>query len=223
MEPEELLVLLGGEHPQTIALVLQHLPPKLGSGILQLMPEEQQADIVRRMARTEQTAVDVLQQVDAIIRAKTLFLGERRKTPAEKRVKVVADVLNLSGKAIEERVMEAIGRDDPEVAGEIRNLMFVFGDIQTLPDTAIRTILSHVDTQVLALALKTASDSVKDAISRNLSRRAVEMVQEELELLGPRPRSQVDQAQHQVIDIIRELEAAGEIRTRAGGAQDDMV
>jgi len=224
MEPEELRVLLSGEHPQTVALVLQHLPPRLASGVLALTSEEAQADIVRRMARTEQTGLDVLQQVDAIIRAKTRFLGERRKTPAEKRFKAVADMLNLSAKDIENRVMQHMEREDPDIAKEIRNLMFVFDDIATLPDNAIRVILSHVDTQALALALKLSSEEVKTAIFRNLSKRAQEMVEEELELLGPKPRSQVEQAQRQIIDIVRELEAAGEIQTRgAGAAQEEMV
>jgi len=224
MEPEELRVLLSGEHPQTVALVLQHLPPRLSSGVLAQLPEEQQADIVTRMAKTEQTGLDVLQQVDAIIRAKTRFLGERRKTPAETRFKAIADMLNLSAKDVEDRVMEQIERDAPETASNIRNLMFVFDDIGALPDSSIRTILSHVDTQALALALKTASPKVKDAIFCNLSRRAQEMVEEELELLGLKPRSQVEQAQRQVIDVIRELEAAGEIQTRDSAyGEDEMV
>ena len=224
MEPEELRVLLSGEHPQMIALVLQHLSPRLASGVLALLPEEQQVGIVQRMARTEQTGVDVLQQVDAIIRAKTRFLGERRKTPAEKRFKAVADMLNLSSKQIEQRVMDSIEKEDAEMAGEIRNLMFTFDDLSSLGGNAIRTILSHVDTQVLALALKTANEEVKESVFRNLSRRAVEMVEEELELLGKRPKSQVEQAQRQIIDIVRELEAAGEIETRAATAgEEEMV
>jgi len=223
LSAEELKGLLGGEHPQTIAVVLSHLSSKHAAGALGLLPEELQFDVIYRMTTTDQTSVEMLQKVDAIIRTKRRFLGQRRKTPVEERLKAVADILNSGSKDVEKHVLDGLAEREPELAQEVRELMFVFDDIAYLSDEAVRKVLMQLDMQMVALALKTAGPPVKDKILGNLSKRARESLNEELELMGLRPVSQVEAAQRQISETIRQLASEGEITVREAKQESEQM
>jgi len=221
--PEAVYNLLADEHPQTTAVVLSHLDPKQTAATLLRFPNERQVDLIRRMASTQQADDMMLQKVGEIMRSKTGMVGDRRKKPEDPRYKRVAEVINLLGQEAENRILETLNESSPEIAGKLRDMMFVFEDLATLSDADIRKVLMSIDTQILAMSLKTASSELREKILSNLSRRATEMVNEELELLGPKPLSQVKAAQQQIIDAIRELDASGEINLRGTKSEEDPL
>jgi len=220
---DELFKILADEHPQTVAVVLAHLSASQTAAILALFSPEIQADIVRRMASTQQTDRTVLKRVGEIIRGKTASVGELRRTPDDPRYKKVAEVINLMGQEAEERILKDLADDSPEIVEKVREMMFVFEDLLNLSDADMRKLLMAVDTQVLAMALKTASDALREKIFSNLSRRATETVREELDLLGLKPLSQVKAAQQQIVESVRNLEGSGEITIRGGGTGEDPL
>ena len=223
LSAEELGHTIGSEHPQVIAVVLSHLDPKLSAQVLAVFSEEKQVDIVRRMANVGQTSDQVVRSIDEILSNTAGSIGQRRKTPVERRYKAVADILNLLRRETEQQIMERLAEDTPEVAENVRNYMFVFEDLRHLSDADIRKVLMTVDSQVLALALKTATEGLQEKVFKNLSKRAAENVREEQEMLGPRPLSQVEAAQRQVAEVVRNLDAAGELNSRGGSAEEDPL
>jgi len=223
LNAEELAHTIGSEHPQVIAVVLSHLDPKLSAEVLAVFPEEKQVDIVRRMANVGQTSDQVVRRIDEILSSTAGSIGQRRKTPVERRYKAVADILNLLRRETEQQIMERLAEDAPEVAENVRNYMFVFEDLCNLNDADIRKVLMSVDSQVLALGLKKASDKLQKNVFKNLSRRAAENVREEQEMLGPRPLSQVEAAQRQIAEVVRNLDAAGELDSRGPTAEEDPL
>ena len=223
LSPDELHKLLVDEHPQTSSIVLSHLESKQVANVIALFPEDVQVDVISRMVTTKQTDGRVLKKVGEIIRNQTTSLGERRKTPDDPRFKKTAEVINLLGQDAETRILQQLSDNAPEMAQKIREMMFVFEDLKTLSDADMRKVLMAIDTQVLALALKTASDGLKEKIFSNLSKRATETVNEELELLGLKPLSQVKAAQQQIIDSVRSLEESGELNLRGAKYEEDPL
>jgi len=223
LDPSDLHKLLLDEHPQTAAIVLSNLDPRQTSGTLALFEQDLQTEIVRRMAGTAQTDEALLVKVGETIRGKTGVRVERRVTPEESRYKKVADVINLLGKDAENRIMTSLAEDAPEMASKLKEMMLVFDDLTSVSDADMRKVLMAVDTQVLAMALKTASEELKKKIFSNLSRRAQEMVNEEIEMLGPKPLSQVKGAQQQILESVRELEESGEVNFSTASVEDDPL
>ena len=223
LDPSDLHRILIDEHPQTAAVVMSNLEPQQASATLALFEQDLQTEIVRRMAGTAQTDEAILVKVGETIRGKTETRSERRVTPEESRYKKVADVINLLGKDAENRIMTSLAEDAPEMASRLKEMMLVFEDLVSVSDADMRKVLMAVDTQVLAMALKTASEELKKKISSNLSRRAQEMVNEEIEMLGPKPLSQVKGAQQQILESIRELEESGEINFSSVSVEDDPL
>ena len=224
LAPQDLHKVLAEEHPQTAAIVLSYLQPKHAAGTLAHFPEDAQVDVIRRMAGAQQADDAIVKRVGEIIRTKTGMMGERRKTQSDDpRYKKVAEVINLLGQEAEGRLLETLGEGSPEIAAKIREMMFVFEDLVIVSDADMRKVLMSVDSQILAMALKTASKQLKEKIFANLSRRAKEMVKEELELLGPKPLSQVKAAQQQIVDAVRELESSGEINLRGAKSEEDPL
>lgn len=223
LTPEELSKILLDEHPQTIALVLVHLEPRHTAAVLGQFSTELQRDVVSRMAKSQHAEESLLKRIGDLIRTKVGMLGKVRKSPEDPRYKKVAEIINLLGPAAEEQILNPLAGESPEMVKKLREMMFVFSDILTLSDGDMRKVLMSIDTQLLAMALKTATDEVKQKVFTNLSRRATETLTEELELLGPKPLSQVKAAQQQLVDTIRKMDSSGEINIRGSKYEEDPL
>ncbi len=208
-----------GEHPQTIAMILAHMPSEISSEILMSLPEELKGDIAMRIARLGQISEDVVRDVDRALKIELSgAVGPGGKAGG---LQVLVDIINGVDKTTEDTVMEFVEEDNPEMANDIRNLMFVFEDLTTIDDTAMREILKKVEGQQLTFALKTATDEMKEKIFSNLSQRAGEMLKDDLEAMGPVRLAEVEEAQQAVVRAAKELEADGTITL--GKGKDDVL
>jgi flagellar motor switch protein FliG len=219
VDPSQLSEVLAGEHPQTVALVLAHQPAAYSANVLKSFSEEFQAQVALRVGTMGRISADVVRQVEDVLRNR---LGPVAAEVGVARggVKELANVLNNSDRSTERAVLERLRDIDLELAEEVRALMFVFDDIITLDDRSIQRVLQDINTQELALAMKGADPELSDAIMRNMSQRAKETLLEEIELLGPVRRSDVDAARTKVIAAVRLLEEAGEIVIARGGESE---
>lgn len=208
-----------GEHPQTIAMILAHMPSEISSEILMTLPEELKGDIAMRIARLGQISEDVVRDVDRALKIELSgAVGPGGKAGG---LQVLVDIINGVDKSTEDAVMEFVEEDNPEMANDIRNLMFVFEDLTGIDDTAMREILKKVEGQQLTFALKTATDEMKEKIFSNLSQRAGEMLKDDLEAMGPVRLAEVEEAQQAVVRAAKELEADGTITL--GKGKDDVL
>lgn len=208
-----------GEHPQTIAMILAHMPSEISSEILMSLPEDLKGDISMRIARLGQISDDVVRDVDKALRLELSgAVGPGGKAGG---LQVLVDIINGVDKTTEDAVMEFVEEDNPEMANDIRNLMFVFEDLNSIDDTAMREILKKVEGQQLTYALKTATDEMKEKIFSNLSQRAGEMLKDDLDAMGPIRLAEVEEAQQAVVRAAKELEADGTITL--GKGKDDVL
>src|SRR5512146_40455 len=183
-DPQQLAKFLEGEHPQTIALILAHLDPKQGSSLLMRLPEKLRAEAVKRLANLRQFSPEMAQKVSVILHRKLQALGEQSRR-AYAGLKGVAELLNRLEPPSCKVILENIEQDDPKLALSIRNLMFTFEDLLSVPEAGIRELLSHLDKKTLSLALKGAAEELKNHIFKTMSSRAVEMLKEDMDVLGP--------------------------------------
>ncbi len=223
LAPEELHKLLIDEHPQAVAVVLTQLDSKTAGNVLAFFSADFQVDVVRRMANTKHTDDTIVRKIGEIMQQKTGMLRDTHQTPEDPRYKRVANLISQLGQESEERILKELAEASPEMAEKLRDMMFVFEDVKDLSDDDIRKVLMSVDTQVLAMAMKTASEELKEAIFRNLSRRATETVNEELELLGPKPLSHVKDAQQKIVATIRKMNSAGEVNLTTTSSEEDPL
>ncbi len=208
-----------GEHPQTIAMILAHMPSEISSEIMMSLPEELKGDIAMRIARLGQISEDVVRDVDKALKLELSgALGPGGKAGG---LQVLVDIINGVDKTTEDAVMEFVEEDSPEMANDIRNLMFVFEDLTSIDDMAMREILKKIESQQLTFALKTATDEMKEKIFSNLSQRAGEMLKDDLEAMGPVRLTEVEEAQQTVVRAAKELEADGTITL--GKGKDDVL
>ena len=210
------------EHPQTIAIILAHLDQKKAAEVLSLLREDIQAEVVSRIARLESVQNDILLEIDKILEEELLTRG----TMSQQKLggaQVAAEIINCLDKKTEEIVLSQLEEEQAELAEEIRKLMFVFEDLLKLDDRSIRTILKEVKNEDLILALKGASEELRNKIFSNLSSRAAEMIKEDLEAMGPVKLSNVEEAQQKIILIVRNLEKEGKIVIGGGGEGDQLV
>jgi flagellar motor switch protein FliG len=223
-EKENLLTFLQEEHPQTIALVLSHLPPGMASEILVGLPQERQIEVVTRIATMDQTSPEMIKEVEKGLEKRLAGLVTERFERVGG-ANAVAEILNLAGRAAEKKILETLEQQNPELVEDIRRLMFVFEDILRVNDKGIQAVLKEVDNEELGLALKTASDELKERIFKNMSERAASLIKEEMEFMGPVRVSDVEAAQKKIVDIVRRLEDAGEIiiSGKGGNAGNDLV
>lgn len=211
---------LSTEHPQTIAMVMAHLPPDIAADVMVSFPEEIKGDIALRVAQLGQVPEDIVRDVDIALKAEMKnMVSSGGKVGG---LQVLVDILNGVDKATEETIMETIEEEDAEMAGSVRDMMFVFEDMVTVDDRGMREILKKVEGPQLTLALKTASEEMKNKILGNLSQRAAEMILEDLEVMGPVKLSEVEEAQQAVVQAAKELEADGTI-TLGGKGKDDVL
>jgi len=209
------------EHPQTIALILSHLQPSYGAQVISRLPAERQQDVVRRIALMGQTNPEIIQEVERGLEHRMSSLMHQSFQKAGG-VDTVAEILNVTDRSTERALLESLGQDNPELVDEIRRRMFVFEDILKFSNKDIQSILKNVETTQWAMALKGASEELKQRILGNMSQRAAEMLREEIGYLGAVKLSAVEQVQQQVVDIVRKLEDMGEI-TRQGAEEDQLV
>ncbi|MBU1345118.1 MAG: flagellar motor switch protein FliG [Proteobacteria bacterium] len=208
-----------GEHPQTIAMILAHMPSEISSEILMALPSELKGDVAMRIARLGQISEDVVRDVDRALKLELSgAVGPGGKAGG---LQVLVDIINGVDKSTEDAVMEFVEEDNPEMANDIRNLMFVFEDLTSIDDMAMREILKKVEGQQLTYALKTATDEMKEKIFSNLSQRAGEMLKDDLEAMGPVRLAEVEEAQQAVVRAAKELEADGTITL--GKGKDDVL
>jgi flagellar motor switch protein FliG len=222
VDPQNLLTFIIDEHPQTIALVLSHLPPAYGAEIIKGLPTERQLAVIRRIAHMGQTNPEVIHEVERGLESRMASLMQQSFEKAGG-VNSVAEILNVSDRATERTLLESLSQDDPELVEEIRRLMFVFDDLGKLSDKDIQTVLKNVETPQWAMALKGASAELKQKILGNMSQRAAAMLTEEMDYLGSVRLSEVEQVQQQIVDIVRRLEDAGEITVHAADESEQMI
>ncbi len=220
-DPKQLAALLEKENAQTIALVLAHLEPQHASPILAALPGEIQIDVVKRIAQLQHFSPEAAETIGSVLREKMKQSGLEAKQPAA-RVDNVPGLMNHMEPATSRAILEAIEKDDANLANNIRNLMFTFEDLIGVPETALRDLLGAVDKKTLALALKGASEAVKEHIFKAMSSRAVEMLKEDMDVLGRVRAKDVAKAQQEAIVTARQLEAEGKIVLRAE-ADDEFV
>jgi flagellar motor switch protein FliG len=215
---DNLLTFIVEEHPQTIALIMSHLPAPLAAEVLSGLPSTKQLEVIRRVAHMEQTSPEVIRDVEASLesRMNSTFNQQLEKTGG---VPLVAQILNVTDRMTNKGILENLEQEDAELVEDIRRLMFVFEDLLKLDDKAVRTLLKEVDNSQWAMALKGASEEIKAKIMGNLSQRAGELLKEEMEYLGPVKVSDVEAMQQQIVDAVRRLEDSGEIEISAGEAE----
>ena len=209
-DPQQLGKLLDGEHPQTIALVLAHLDPKRASMVLDYLSEDHKVLAIQRLAEMRQFSPEMAQKVALILHRRLENVGDTgRKSYSG--FKAVADLLNRLNAEESKKILETIEDGQPELALAIRNLMFTFEDLVTVPPGTIREIISGVDKRQLALALRGAQEELRAQIFKSMSSRAVEMLKEDMEVLGPVRSREVAQAQQEILNLARRLEAEGKV------------
>lgn len=221
IDSAQLVNMIRNEHPQTIAVILSHLKPNLAGQVLQGMPKDAQPDVTRRMARFNRVSTDMLKDVEQVLN-QNFFLMDGGKSemggPQQ-----VAEVLNSVDGATEKHILGTLEDSMPQVVEEIRKHMFVFEDILLLADRDVQRVLKDVQAKSVAISLKAASDAVKGHIMKNMSERARQMLEEEIELLGPVRLRVVEESQGEIVDLIRRLEGAGEITIERGGSEEEDV
>lgn len=220
-DPAQLLNFIQNEHPQTIALILAYLHPDQAALILSGLEGPLQADVARRLAALDRTSPEVLEEVEATLERRVSAFATQDFTAAGG-IDVAVEVLNRVDRSTERLIMDSLDQDDPELAEEIRKRMFVFEDIVLLTDRDIQMVIREVDSSVWVLALKTASEEVMERIFKNMSKRAGEMLREEIEYLGPVRLKDVEEAQQKIVSVIRKFEKAGEI-VFVRGDKDEII
>ena len=216
-DPRQVLNFLSNEHPQTIALILAHMKAEQSSMVLGGLPEELQREVSVRIATLDQTSPDVLAQVEAQLeRRLSSALKNQSDTSSADGVQTLIEILNRSDRTTERSIFEGLEQHDEELADEVRSRMFVFEDIVTLDDRAVQLVLRSVDAKVLATALKGVRPDVKDKISKNMSERAAQNLDEEIVLLGAVRLKTVEEAQAAIVRTIRALEESGQVVVSRG-------
>ena len=221
-ESENLLTFIQDEHPQTIALILAHLNPVKASEILVGLPSQKQIEVVKRIANMEQTNPEVIKEVERGLEHRLSDIVSQTFEKAGG-VETVAEILNLADRSTEKGIMEGLEAEDPDLVEQIRRLMFVFEDILLVNDKGIQAVLKEVDNHELSLALKTASEELRQKIFKNMSERAAQLIQEDMQFMGPVRVSDVESAQQKIVDIVRRLEDSGEIIISGRGGEKEMV
>ncbi|MBQ1855834.1 MAG: flagellar motor switch protein FliG [Anaerovibrio sp.] len=220
-DPSQLLNFIQNEHPQTIALIMAYLDPDQAATILASLPTERQAEVAKRIAIMDRTSPDVLREVERVLERKLSALVTQDFTDAGG-VKAIVEVLNRVDRATEKGIVDALEVDNPELTEEIKKLMFVFEDIVMIDDRSLQMVLREVDTKDLSLALKATNSDVQGKVFKNMSKRAGDMLREEIEFMGPVKIRDVEEAQQRIVNVIRRLEEKGEI-VISRGKGDEMI
>ena len=216
IDPKTLANFLRAEHPQTIALILAHLEPKKFGETLKLLPDSLHTELILRIAHLESVSPEIIDEIDDVLRNEIQRMGNVSSQQIGG-IEPIVEMLNLMDKATEENILDRLEERDPDLAEQIRKLMFVFDDLIKIDDRGIQTILREVKPDQLKLALKTAAEGVKELIFRNMSQRAAENMREEMQNAAPAKLSDVETAQFAVVQIARRLNEEGKIVIQTSG------
>jgi flagellar motor switch protein FliG len=222
VDNENLLTFIIDEHPQTIAMILSHMVPSQAATIIGGLPAERQLSVIRRIATMGQTSPEIIQEVEKGLEHRMASVMSQQFKNAGG-VDAVAEILNVVDRATERSLLENLAQEDPDLVEEIRRRMFVFEDIAKFSDRDIQTVLKNVESSQWAMALKGATEELKQKILGNMSKRAAALLQEEMEYLGPVRASNVEQVQQQIVDIIRRLEDMNEITIQSNEEEERFV
>lgn len=220
VEPKQLAKFIQNEHPQTIALVLAHLDPSHAAESLAELPDDLKAEVTMRIANLQDIS-------PAVVKTLSKVLEERFESISSYNVEVggakaVAEIFNRMDKNTSKVVMEKLEKEAPNLVANIRDMMFVFEDIKRLSSTAIQEILKRADKRTLTLALKGTDEELREKFYANMSKRAVEAMKEEMEFMGPVKLKDVEKAQHEIVEIVRELDSEGLVSI-SGGEEEQYV
>ncbi len=218
----QLLNFIQNEHSQTLALVLSYLNANQAGIILSSLPQEKQADVAQRIATMEATSPEVIKEVEFVLEKK-LSNMVTRDFASTGGIQSIVDILNSVDRTTEKFIMETLEIEEPELADEIRQKMFVFEDILNLESVYVQRFIREVENSELAVALKVAKDELKEFIFTNMSKRMAEMLREDMEYMGPIRLKEVEEAQQKIVAVIRRLQDAGEIVISRGGGDDIIV
>jgi len=222
VDSQNILTYVADEHPQTIALILSHLPASASAAILAGLPPERQLSVVQRVAHMGQTSPDMIKEVEAGLERRMSSVMSQSFENAGG-VDAVAEILNVSDRATERSILENLTHEDPDLVDDIRRLMFVFEDINKFSNKDIQTVLKNVENSQWGMALKGASQTLRDKVFANMSARGAEMLREEMQYLGAVKLSAVELKQQEIVDVVRRLEDAGEIELNTSGEEEQLV
>ncbi|MDD4527881.1 MAG: flagellar motor switch protein FliG [Candidatus Margulisbacteria bacterium] len=220
-DPENVIRFIQDEQPQTIALILAYLNPKKAGQLLSLLPEDIQPEVARRIAVMDQTPPNIVRQIEKVLTAKISSVITHQDFSTQGGVNSLAEVINSVDRSTEKKILEYLEEVDPQLSVEVKDLMFVFEDIIDFEDRQVQRLLQDVEMKDLPLALKVASEELKTLIFKNLSDRAVETLKEEMEFMGPVRVKEVEDMQRKIVNIVRNLEEAGEIFLSRGGEEEE--
>ena len=222
VDAKSLANFLINEHPQTVSVILAHLEPEKKGEVLKRLPETLQAEVVLRMANLDHVAPELISEVDRVLKDELANIGTVEQSQLGG-VQTVAEMLNVMDKGAEKAIMSRVEEKDPLLAEEIRKLMFIFDDIIKIDDRGIQALLKEVPNDKLLLAMKTANQDIKDKILKNISKRAADLLADDLATMGPARVSDVESAQMEIVNAARRLENEGKIIIARGGAEDALV
>jgi len=210
IDPQQLAKFIQGEHPQTIALVMAHLNTRAARAVITLLPEKIRGQAVKRLAQMQQFSPEMVKKISMVLYRRIMSLGQQNRR-AYGGVKAVADLLNQVDQDAATGILETIEQDNTQLATSIRNLMFTFEDFMEVQDTGLRELLGQVDKKTLAISLKGASEDLKNHFFKCMSTRAVEMLKEDIDALGPLRSREVRNAQQEIVSVARRLEGEGKL------------
>lgn len=221
-DPGQLATSFQNENPQLIALIMAYLKPEHSAQVLNFLPPEVQAQVALKIADMDTTNPEILSEIEKIVESKfsSVVVQDFSKAGG---VESLANILNRADRSTERNVIELLEVQSPDLAEEVRELMFVFEDIVNLEDRAIQRILREVDTKDLAMSLKGTKEDVKEKIFKNMSERAQAMLRDEMEYMGPVRAKEVQELQSKIVGIIRTLEVAGEIIIARDNNEDELI
>ncbi len=222
VDPQNLLTFINDEHPQTIALILCHVPPAYGAQVVAGLTTERQLAVIARIANMGQTNPEILEQVEDGLEKRMVAVVSQSFDLAGG-VGNVAEILNVSDRSTEKAILDTLGEDSPDLVEQIRRLMFVFEDISTFTDKDIQELLKNVETSQWAMALKGTTTALKEKVLGNMSQRAATMLTEEMDYLGAVRQTEVETIQQQVVDIARHLEEQGTISRQSDDDSEQYV
>ena len=218
IDPKALGNFIRSEHPQTIALVLAHIDPGKSAQIISEFPEPLQQDVILRIADLENVPINILDEVEDVLREEIKAQGPIGGRAAGGSG-TVAEILNQVDQNTENTIMTKLEEDRPELSNEVRKLMFVFEDLLNVDDRSIRTILKEVNNDELTLALKAASEEMREKVFANLSERATSMIKDDLEAMGPTKLVDVEKAQQAILRVAKKLEGEGKVALGKDGGE----
>jgi flagellar motor switch protein FliG len=222
IDPKQLAGFFQNEHPQTTALILTQLNPQQAAAVLSELTPELQAEVSLRIATMQKISPETLKEIEATLSGH--FGSEAAcDLSVSGGAKTIAEILNLIDTTAEKNILQSLEADDPELAAEVKNMMFVFDDIVLLDDRSVQRLLKDVETKDLSIALKAASDEVKTKIFSNVSERVATMIKEEMEFMGPTRLSDVEAAQGRIVEAVRRLEEEGQIIIAGRGGKEDII